>query len=132
MNLILVVLMIFTFSSCGKKKDSVNSGNSVEVICKTLRSENSSKCVNSPGVSTPANEICLLGFGEPQVPGTIIPTAVKTPVDNGALILINKVSGKRLNFKSFLDTNTNQSYLILQQEGDTGFTSSVVLPGCPN
>lgn len=117
--------------SCGKKQDTL-SDDSVEIICKTLRSENPSVCAANPGNATPANEICILGFGEVQVPGRIIPSAIKSNVDNGTIKLINSSTGKKLLFKTVIDSNTNQSYLIVQQEGDTGLTSTVNLPVCPN
>lgn len=125
----LVILTILILSGCGKKDETTLQPDTIEVICKTLRSENASKCVTNPGVATPANEICLLGFGAVEIPGQIIPSAVKQNVDNGLIKMVNKNTGKALKLTT---VSGNPNYLIVQHVDDVGFTSSVSLPICPN
>jgi hypothetical protein len=118
---------ILLLTSCGDK-DNALQPDTIQITCKTLRSENPSRCITNIGVATPANEICLMGFGTGSVAGQVIPSAVKTNVDNGLIKLVNDSNGKKLLLTT---VSGSPNYLILQQEGDVGFTSTVTLPACP-
>ena len=133
MKKILLILM-FAFAGCSKNEDSPctkqnTNTNEIIISCKTLRNENPAVCSRSAiNQSTSASEICQLGFDLNCSPAKMIPSIVKTNVDNGTLVLINKSSGKKLILKEY--NNGTEVFLILQQEGDVGFTSSVTLPAC--
>ena len=129
-----ILILLF---SCGKKEVSDGctsqntSSNTILISCKTKRFENPSTCARTPiDQSSSQQEICQLGFDINCAPAKVIPSSVKTNVQNGSLVLINKSSGKRLRFTEI--TSGLDVYLLLQQEGDVGLTSSVDLPICPN
>lgn len=134
---IVLLSILLVLTACGKDKtksgctEQNTNSNQVIVSCKTLRKENPGVCnrttVNSQVESQ--NEICALGFDLNCAPVKIVPSAVKPNVDSGALVLKSKATGKKMTFKEITGAS-GDVFLIVQQEGDSGLTSTVDLPIC--
>lgn len=130
-KLLILPLILLGCSKSENSKCTEQNTNTNEIIisCKTLRKESSS--CNSRSVSSSTisqNEVCSLGFDLNCSPAKIDPPAIKPSLDNGTIVLRNKATGLKLNLKQV--TSGSDTFLILQQEGDIGETSSVTLPIC--
>ena len=136
MKLLFYISILFLFS-CGKKEESKGctsqntSSNRIVISCKTKRVENAANCERAAvNAADSEEEICRLGFDINCAPLTILPSAIKSNVDNESVVLINKENGKRLRFREV--SNSTDTFLILQQEGDGAGSSTVSLPVCQN
>lgn len=141
MNKTIIVLTFLLLASCGQKEtkqgctEQNTSSSEILISCKTLRKEavSSTTCTrtNIENQQQSQNEICQMGFDINCAPARIVPSAIKTNVDNGTIILKNKNNNKKLKLTQ-VSGEAGDLFLILQHQDDAGLTSTVDLPVCSN